>query len=174
MEDIPSVTAEFVVAYYTCFVHHKEDVAKFYDQDNAMVWRKDLGSDVGVNIKGAMGLLVPEIAKGSSVTISSYNAVPIENGLALVVNGYIVYEGETKAHMFSQFFTLASFCDRVFIESDSLNIYSAECEIPANDDVVAVNADDSRKKPVRKERNPKRSARKPRTQKDDPFNYKPQ
>ena len=152
MEDIRSVCAEFVVAYYTYFVHHKEEVVKFYDQDNATVWRKELGSDVGVSLKDGKQFLVPEIARGSSVTVSSYNAVRIENGIALVVNGHIVYEGETTAHMFSQFFTLTSFCDRVFIESDSLNIFSVKCAIPPNSEVVAVEAKELRKKPVPKDK----------------------
>jgi len=123
MESLVSVAGEFVAAYYTALVYNPSDVRKFYDEDRATVWRHGLDSEVGVRFRDAESLVVPVIAAGSLVSIVSYAVLPIASGFSLVARGQIAYGGDTQA--FEQFFTVTTFADRWFIESDALSIGTA-------------------------------------------------
>jgi hypothetical protein len=103
--------AEFVRAYYTSLVYHQGDVSKYYDQDNASIWRAELHSTESVPFPEAEALLFPEIEAGSTVTISDFNILRLPNsGFAIVVHGRIAFNYTTRA--FSQYFTLFEVSER--------------------------------------------------------------
>lgn len=89
-----------------------------------MVWRKDFESDVAAPLNQAVEkkclMFIP--AKGSQVAISSYNVMPLENGLNIAVFGSIDAPEGHQSYTFSQFFTLENICDRFFITADSFNL----------------------------------------------------
>jgi hypothetical protein len=115
---LESTAAEFIAAYYQNVTYSPEDVAKFYDPESAIIWRKSLNSKVGVKFSEAGGILVPTIEKGSSVSILDYHLVQIDQGFVLNVIGKIAHETNTEC--FNQTFTIYRREDRVFIVGDSL------------------------------------------------------
>lgn len=124
--DAATVAKEFVVAFYQYFFAFpmKKDLAKFYDQEKAQIWRAGLESEVSVPLTEAMEkkLLGYVPKKGSQVAVTSYNVMPVNNGMALSVFGSINGpEGETN-YTFSHFITLESVCERFFIVADSFNL----------------------------------------------------
>jgi hypothetical protein len=122
MADV-SAASEFVMAYYTHLAYQPSDLPKFYDQDNARVWRSSLPSNIGVPFSTLGPQFIPDIPEGSSVTVLNYNVLPLETGLAVVVHGSLVCESFAK--LFDQFFTLEQVADRFFITGDSLTLIEA-------------------------------------------------
>jgi hypothetical protein len=136
MSSTAEIAAEFVRSYYTKFVYFPAEVPKFYDEEHATVWREPIRSSLAVPFAAARDFLIPPIDEGSTVSVSSFNVLPIDKGFSLVVQGAIS-RGDV-GHFFTQFFTLNSSEGRFFIVADSLTIQSPERRIPSTDDLLAV------------------------------------
>jgi hypothetical protein len=114
-----SVAEEFVRAYYAHLVYHPEELFKFYDQENATVWRSEVGDGVAVQFPQSLAFLVPAIDEGSKVTVTKFAALPLPSAISLVVHGTVV--GPLASRAFVQVFTLSEVVpDRYFVVSDYL------------------------------------------------------
>jgi hypothetical protein len=114
---------EFIAAYYQSLVYKTQDIPKFYDPDNAIIWRKSVDSRLGVKFSEAIAkdkdILVPHIERGSTVSVLEFQVMPNDRGFVLNVIGKIA-RGATST-LFNQVFTICRREDRVFIVGDSLN-----------------------------------------------------
>jgi hypothetical protein len=118
------IAQEFVRAYYTSLVYQRADLRKYYDQQNATIWRTQLNSTDSLPFAQADAFLIPDIETGSTVTISDFNSLRLpDNGLAIVVNGSIGIDTTTR--LFGQYFILSEVSDRYFVMSDSLSFTNA-------------------------------------------------
>ena len=127
-----TVAKEFVVAFYQYFFTPvKKDLIKFYDQEKAQIWRAGLNSEVAVPINEMDKKMLGYTPKrGSQVAVTSYNVMPLEEGMAIAVFGSINGPEGEASYTFTHFITLASVCDRFFIVADSFNLAeSAAAEI---------------------------------------------
>jgi hypothetical protein len=116
---MPEIAQEFVRAYYTSLVYQRGKLRKYYDQDNATIWRDQLNSPNSIPFAQAEAFLIPDIDTGSTVTISDFNSLRLpNNGLAIVVHGTISFGNQTR--VFGQYFILSEVSDRYFVMSDSL------------------------------------------------------
>lgn len=115
---------EFITAYYTSVVYSKNEVVKFYDPENAKIYREDLQDKPGISLNESLNTLVPRLAKGDRLIITQYNAVPIENGFNLSVFGKKISPENTSN--FAQFFTLVFVQGRAVVVADSLQNLSFE------------------------------------------------
>jgi hypothetical protein len=137
MSSPPEIAAEFVRSYYTKLIYFPAEIAKFYDEEHATVWRDTIKASLAVPFAAARAFLVPHIEEGSTVSVSSFHVLPIDKGLSLVVEGAIA-RGNV-CHFFTQFFTLGSAEGRFFVVADSLSIRPPESQIPPpTDNLVAV------------------------------------
>lgn len=128
-QNIEEWTNEFITAYYSSVVYSKRDVSKFYDPDNAIIYRDSLKEKSGIKISEAIDILVPYIGKGDKLMINQFTSVPIKKGFNLTVFGQTTVNEKTS--QFIQFFTIEFFENRAAIISDSLmNINS---EVAQND-----------------------------------------
>lgn len=126
---------EFITAYYSSVVYSKKDVSKFYDPDNAIIYRESLPEKTGVKLSEANNILCPYIGKGDKLFVTQFNTVPTKKGFNLSVFGRIIVN--EKTNHFAQFFTIGFFENRAAIISDSLlsinvdeNIQQELVEIP--------------------------------------------
>lgn len=117
-QNIEEWANEFVTAYYSSVVYSKRDVSKFYDPDNAIIYRESLKEKPGVKISEAADILVPRIEKGDKLMITQYNTVPTQKGFNLSVFGRTI--ANEKTNHFAQFFTIKFYENRAAIISDSL------------------------------------------------------
>lgn len=146
--NLPDLTAEFVVAYYTASVYDFRSVIKFYDPEKAQIYRQSLPSGKPTNVNEAKQVLVPNLKGHEKLIIQNYtfNPLPLfpenENGINyfnIVVIGKIVKsEKDNLISQFSQFFTLEILNnERIAIISDSLTItpqnYTHNSNSEAND-----------------------------------------
>jgi hypothetical protein len=120
MPDIEALASEFVVAYYKSLVYRPNDVPKFYDQETAIIWRAELNSRKGVSFGQGSPFLIPEIARGSSVSVTDFNVLALEKGWSVSVWGSIV--SETQGSLFNQCFVIVDVAGRSFIVSDALKL----------------------------------------------------
>ena len=118
MQDIETWAKEFIVAYYSTATYSIKQLFKFYDQENAVIYRECLQDKTAVSLKGNHNLIWQKMSQGSKLVINNYNTIPIENGFNISVFGRIIYPENTKC--FSQFFTLEFVQERAVIVSDSL------------------------------------------------------
>jgi hypothetical protein len=80
--------SDFVRGYYASLVYTPADLVKFYDEDNATVWRDELGERP-----------VPRIQtdSGPQVAVTTFTVLPLESGFSLVVNGDIAFRERPRA-----------------------------------------------------------------------------
>lgn len=119
MCDISTVATEFISAYYYKLSFSPAEVPKFYDQENALIWRQELERRDGVDFNTASKFLVPEIVKGSKVVIYDYTMLKNEKGFLLTVCGYIKHENEEKKE-FQQIFEVEEIDGKYAIVKDIL------------------------------------------------------
>lgn len=119
MSDKSSVAAEFVSAYYFKLAFKPAEIPKFYDQEKALIWRKELDQKDAVKFEDAVKCLVPAITKGSKIVISDFVVIDNENGFLINVSGYVSHESEAK-RTFQQVFELEEVENRFVVVKDIL------------------------------------------------------
>jgi hypothetical protein len=130
------VAAEFVRSYYTKLVYEPGELAKFYDEERATVWRAELGQRLALPFAAAREFLVPRIEEGSAVSVASFHALPLAGGLGVVVEGAIARDD--ACGFVTQCFTLGSAGGRFFVLADSLSVRQPARAPPPTDDLVPV------------------------------------
>ena len=126
MENIETEAAQFIVLYYTNLAYFPDELPKLYDQETAMVWRESLDSKMAVKFEDARSVLVPEIEKGSKVTVVNYSIIPNDFCYSVNVLGKIEF-GESS-RVFVQDFVIAHKYERIFIISDTLRLKLGDVE----------------------------------------------
>lgn len=116
----------FIKAYYTSFAHDPQSLVKFYDPEST-VYRPGMEGNVGVPFENAKEQIVNFTKLGSQISIKNYQILPLNlapnQKTNVIVNGTIIFENQTSE--FTQFFTIASKNQAIWIVADSITEYNA-------------------------------------------------